>query len=85
MIWKLMIFAIAGYALYRLFMNDRLKKDENEKVSNDKLIANGQLVKDPNCGTYVDPESSISVRNGETKHYFCSHECRDAYIKQLEQ
>ncbi len=84
MIWKLLIFAVAGYALYRLFMNDRLKKVETEKASTEKLKADGQLVKDPTCGTYVDPEMAISVRNGEERHFFCSHECRDAYIKQIE-
>ncbi len=85
MIWKVLIFAVAAYALYRLFMNDKSKKVENEKEEEARLIANGELVKDPECGTYVDPEAAISVRNGDTKQYFCSYECRDAYIKKLEQ
>ncbi len=85
MIWKLLIFAIAGYVLFRLFTNDRKKHVEDEKETQEKLIANGELVKDPECGTYVDPEAAISVKNGEDRHFFCSYECRDAYIKKLEQ
>ncbi len=85
MIWKLLIFAIAGYVLYRLFMNDKNKKNTDEQKIMEKKIANGELVQDPTCGTYVDPESAITVKSGEQKIYFCSYECRDAYIKQLEQ
>ncbi len=85
MIWKVLIFAIAGYVLFRLFTNDKKKNVEKEKEETQKLIANGELVKDPECGTYVDPETAISVKNGEERHHFCSYECRDAYIKRLEQ
>ncbi|OYV97325.1 MAG: hypothetical protein B7X11_06520, partial [Acidobacteria bacterium 37-65-4] len=39
----------------------------------------GQLVRDPQCGTYVPESSAITVtREGETLH-FCSDTCRDAY------
>lgn len=39
----------------------------------------GQLVRDPQCGTYVPESSAIKVtRGGETLH-FCSDTCRDAY------
>ena len=37
--------------------------------------AGGNLVRDPQCGTYV-PESR-AIRAGEL--YFCSTTCRDAY------
>ncbi len=81
MIWKLLIFAIAGYALYRLFINDRKKADDNSKKEHEKLIASGQLIQDPICGTYVDPQSSISVKDGDIKYHFCSHECRDKFLQ----
>ena len=39
----------------------------------------GELVRDPQCGTYVAKSRAIVVtRNGETL-YFCSAKCRDDY------
>ncbi len=86
MIWKVLIFAIAAYALYRLFMNDQKKKSDDGRKERDDLIAKGELVKDPQCGTYVDKEyAAATLRNGEEVLYFCSHDCRSAYMKSLEQ
>ncbi len=85
MLWKILIFAIAGYALFRLFMNDKNKKNVDQQKEREDLIASGELVKDPSCGTYVDPESAITVKSGEDKFYFCSYECREKFIKQIEQ
>ncbi len=85
MIWKLLIFAIAGYALFRLFMNDKKKKEEAIHEEHSEKIADGDLVKDPICGTYVEKESSVSVRDGEHVEYFCSHDCRSKYIAKIEE
>ena len=39
----------------------------------------GELVRDPQCNTYVPKNRAIVVtRNGETL-YFCSAKCRDEY------
>lgn len=38
------------------------------------------MVQDPVCGTYVDKNSSITVRNGDQTLHFCSYECRQKYI-----
>ncbi len=85
MIFKILIFVAVAYALYRLFMNDRKKNEE--KVQNDEArkVADGTLVRDPICGVYVDKESSFSVRNGDTVEHFCSHECREKYIQQVQE
>lgn len=39
----------------------------------------GELVKDPNCGTYVAKASAIAVGTGDNARYFCSVKCRDEY------
>ena len=39
----------------------------------------GELVRDPNCGTYVPKASSISMQAGGDTLYFCSVRCRDEY------
>ena len=48
-------------------------------------MASGEMVKDPVCGAYVEKDSSLTVRNGEVVHHFCSYECREKYLKQLEE
>ena len=81
--WKWLILILAGYFLYRMFMNDRNKKAENGKKEKEDLIATGEMVKDPVCGAYIDADSTITVRNGETVHRFCSYDCRDEFLKRM--
>ena len=38
-----------------------------------------KLVRDPVCGTFVAPQSALSLTSGRTTHYFCSEECRAKY------
>ena len=87
--WKWLILIAAAYALYRLFANDFLKKkkaDQAEEAADlERQVAAGEMVRDPECGTYVAVDSAISVRDGETVHYFCSYECRDKFLKRLEE
>ena len=37
------------------------------------------LVRDPVCGTYVEPARAIEMRVGSTVHYFCSESCRSEF------
>ena len=83
MIFKILIFGIAAYALYRLFMNDKRKNIEKSENDEAKKVADGILVRDPVCGVYVEKENSFSVRNGDVVEYFCSDDCRQKYIKQI--
>ena len=86
---KWLILILAGYALYRLFANDlNKKKKENKQESaaeTERKVAAGELVKDPECGAYVAVDGSISVRDGEKVHRFCSYECRDKFLQRLEE
>jgi len=41
----------------------------------------GELVRDPNCGTYIPKTRALVVGSGDSAQYFCSTECRDAYEK----
>jgi uncharacterized protein len=41
----------------------------------------GELVRDPNCGTYIPKARALVVGSGDAAQYFCSTECRDAYAK----
>jgi YHS domain-containing protein len=40
-----------------------------------------RLVHDPECNTYVPEESAERIKVGGQMIYFCSPECREAYLK----
>ncbi len=42
--------------------------------------AGGTLVRDPQCGTYVAESRAIRVGSGSSAQYFCSEDCRRAYL-----
>ena len=37
------------------------------------------LVRDPVCGTYVEPARALTLRRKGEMHYFCSESCRMAF------
>lgn len=41
----------------------------------------GSLVRDPVCGTYVEPARAVSTRTGDAVIYFCSETCRRTFLK----
>ena len=81
--WKWLILVLAAYVLYRMFMNDRKKKSEEGQKEKENLVATGEMVKDPECGAYIDADSTITVRDGDHVHRFCSYDCRDAFLKRM--
>lgn len=40
-----------------------------------------QMVRDPICGTFIVPNNAIAVTADKGREYFCSTECRDAYLR----
>ena len=78
---KVVIIIAIAYMLWRMFESEKRKKQEKEQQEKDELIATGVVVKDPECGTYVDAESAIRVRDGAAVHCFCSYDCRDVFLK----
>ena len=81
---KFIVIGVALFLVYKLFMGDKKKKEMNEKQTIKNKVASGDMVKDPACGTYVDKEGSIRVREGDKVHVFCSYECRDKFLKQIQ-
>jgi hypothetical protein len=45
-----------------------------------KERAGGTLVRDPQCGTYLPATRAISAGSGANLQYFCSEDCRRAYL-----
>lgn len=82
---KWVVILVCAWALFKLFTNDNKKKTENKQATMEKDVAAGDMVKDPICGSFVSKDQQIRVRDGETVHYFCSYDCRDTFLKQLEE
>ena len=38
-----------------------------------------QMVRDPVCGTFVQPERAVTLLDGRARVFFCSDACRDKY------
>lgn len=83
MLLKFIIIAGAIFVVYKLFMGDKKKKSMKSAQKVKQKVAAGEMVKDPICGTYVERDGSIRVKEGEKLHVFCSYECRDKYLKQI--
>ena len=84
MLLKFIVIGVALFLVYKLFMGDKKKREMNQQQTTKSKVASGDMVKDPACGTYVDKESSIRVKEGDKVHVFCSYECRDKFLKQIQ-
>ncbi|WP_028574457.1 transcriptional regulator [Desulfonatronovibrio hydrogenovorans] len=80
---KFVILIVVGFILYKLLINDQKKKKEKVTKEKEKMAANGVMVKDPVCGTYVDKGSDIRVKKDGNVLCFCSYDCRDKYLKRI--
>ena len=86
--WRYVFLAVCAYVLYKMFMGDRRNKAKQAAAepSTPPMAASGEeMVKDPTCGSYVSKEGNIRVRDGENLIHFCSYDCRDQYVKQIEE
>lgn len=81
---RFLFIALGLFLLYKLFIGDKKVKETRGKKQEEKLVASGEMVRDPICGTFVEKDSPIRVRQGEIVQAFCSYECRDKYLKQIE-
>ncbi|GJL78524.1 MAG: hypothetical protein NPINA01_15130 [Nitrospinaceae bacterium] len=55
--------------LVRTFFPSSSRKEESAK----------DMVKDPNCGTYVPEAEALQKMVAGKEHYFCSEKCAEEY------
>ncbi len=79
-----LLVALAGYIIYRMFRNDIKAKLEQRNDDDARRYGAGEMARDPVCGTFVDMDNSITVREGDKRYFFCSYDCRDAFLKRLQ-
>ena len=78
------VIIVAGFLLWKLFIGDKKQKKMKQEKQAEARYDSGEMVKDPICGTYVPLDSDIRVKNGDKVYHFCSYECRDKYVQQIQ-
>lgn len=58
------------------------KKDDTDKTMQPREVV--ETIKGEYCGTIVPKKDSYIAVIGDEKHYFCSWECRQKYIAEME-
>jgi hypothetical protein len=73
---RIVIVAFILRLVLRAFGGGRAQPRRQKKVER----AGGTLVHDPQCGTYLPRNRALSIGAGSNTTYFCSTDCRDAYV-----
>ncbi|MCK9229693.1 MAG: hypothetical protein M0Q23_05405 [Syntrophales bacterium] len=81
MIVRLILLIVILYLAYRAARYLFQVPGEKDRVLPRRRseIASEDLVKDPQCGTYVPVNSALTATIEGEVHHFCSEECRDRY------
>ena len=80
--FKLFIYAVFLYVIYRLLTGGKKKKVEpssGQGAGSTELAAHDQLVEDPVCHIYIPKRQAIVLHDSDTPVYFCSEQCRKMY------
>ena len=82
MIIRLILFLAIGYIALKIFKKllgagSVTSMGASNRPTGD---ADGLMVKDPQCGTYISERDAISAERDGRRYHFCSDECRDAFL-----
>jgi len=79
---RLLLLAILGFVVYSVVvMLVRQLTGRRPTVPREKTGRGEDMVKDPQCGTYLPRSEALTKQvDGET-WYFCSKDCRDKYSR----
>ncbi len=75
----LFVLFLLGYLLYRLLWKNPAQGKKHPGPNNE------EMVKDPQCGTYVSLSLALTGKKDGSKYYFCSRECRDKFLSSRSQ
>jgi YHS domain-containing protein len=68
------------FIIFFVYVYIKKKKRKSELESN--AI---ELVRDPSCNIYVNPNTPYKVKYYEKVYYFCSEECQSKFIENKKQ
>lgn len=88
MLLKLLLFVILllviRMVLSKLFGGRpivRIRTHVGTRQARPNRTISGETVKDPQCGMYVAKQLAVASSTRGQTLYFCSPECRDAYLR----
>jgi uncharacterized protein len=81
MLVRLLLWLIVGFLVYTVFQAIKQVMLKPPAPPAEKTSRGEEMVRDPECGTYVPRSDAIKVQAKGATHYFCSTECRDKYQK----
>ncbi|MEJ2199432.1 MAG: PP0621 family protein [Desulfuromonadaceae bacterium] len=80
MMIKLLILGLLGFLAYTFFTAlTHSMTGAKKHVPPQKTRQGEDMVRDPQCGTYIPRGDALEKTVGGQKHYFCSTECRDRF------
>ena len=81
MLVRLLLWLIVGILVYTVIQAIKQAMLKPPAPPPEKTSRGEEMVRDPECGTYVPRSDAIKVQAKGATHYFCSTECRDKYQK----
>jgi YHS domain-containing protein len=69
----LLAFFLMLFFYYRIYKKRKLNQKEKIRIT--------EMVKDEVCGVYLPKEEALKVEIEGKVYYFCSQECKDAFLK----
>ncbi len=81
MLVRLLLWLIVGFLVYTVFQAIKQAMLKPPAPPAEKTSRGEEMVRDPECGTYVPRSDAIKVQAKGATHYFCSTECQDKYQK----
>jgi YHS domain-containing protein len=69
----LLAFLLILFFYYRNYKKRKLNRKEKVRIT--------EMVKDEVCGVYLPKEEALKVEIEGKVYYFCSQECKDAFLK----
>jgi YHS domain-containing protein len=69
----LLAFLLMLFFYYRNYKKRKLNRKEKVRIT--------EMVKDEVCGVYLPKEEALKVEIENKVYYFCSEECKDAFLK----
>jgi uncharacterized protein len=84
LIWvarAIIFFLLLRFVLRLLFPgpSSPIRRRPGAQASGERERAGGELVRDPNCGTYIPKAKAIAAGSGEGVKYFCSAKCQQEF------
>ena len=69
----LLAFLLMLFFYYRNYKKRKLNRKEKVRIT--------EMVKDEVCGVYLPKDEALKVEIEDKAYYFCSKECKDAFLK----